>query len=44
MQSDHVHTERPTIDLYLQLFNGHALIEQPLGQAVMAGCGGHGQL
>lgn len=37
-------TERPKIDLYLQLFNGHALIEQPFGQAVMAGRGGHGQL
>lgn len=44
MQADHVHTERPKIDLYLQLFNGGALIEEPFGQAVMAGRGGHGQL
>lgn len=40
----HAHTERPQIDLYLQLFNGHALIEQAFGQAVVAGRGGHGQL
>lgn len=32
------------VDLYLQLFNGRALIEQPFGQAVTAGRGGHGQL
>lgn len=39
-----MHTARPKIDVYLQLFDGHALIEQPFGQAVMAGRGGHGQL
>lgn len=44
LQADHVHTETPKIELYLQLFNGDALIEQPFGQAVMAGSGGHGQL
>lgn len=44
-QADHVRREtraRPL--LYLQLFNGHALIEQPSGRAVEAWRGGHGQL